>query len=357
MLPANPISGLKALSNTVQPLIETSTDTTKLALKLTPGLKIQATVLAQVGAGLFNVKISGQAIQMRLPNNVRSGEIIKLEVVTTRPRVTFNMVPSTNPLSNPEKISATARILSNLAELPEEMQTVHQLGSTAVWHSEQPVPDAKLLATELRAALGKTGLFYESHQAQWVQGKRNIDQLLDEPQNLLTGKNRSSFLSQHTSLKSGEYGNTNQENLHSVFSPSSESNPDHFSTTDKNNSLPVTKELLNLVQQQLHTLDHHQLTWTGQIWPEQNMQWMIQGEPEHHDGNENERQWSTEIEMTLPQLGDISAGLLFTTGGLRLTLHAVDGKTIDKLNRSLPQLSNALTDANIKLVSALVESL
>jgi hypothetical protein len=356
MLPSNLISGLKALSNTGKPLIEPSSDTTKLALKLTPGLKIQATVLAQVGEGLFNVKIAGQAIQMRLPSNVRSGEIIKLEVMTTRPRVTFNMVPSTNPLANPEKIGATARILSNLAELPEEMQTVRQLGSTAVWHSEQPVPDAKLLASELRAALGKTGLFYESHQAQWVRGERSIDQLLNEPQNLLTEKNVSSSLSQLANLNLSGVGNTYQENLHDGFSPSSETNPDQFSTNDKNNSLPVAKELLNLVQHQLHTLEHHQLTWSGQIWPEQNMQWMIQGEPEHLDGNENEQQWSTEIELTLPHLGDISARLLFTTGGLRLTLHAVDGKTIDKLNRSLPQLDNALTDANIKLVSALIES-
>lgn len=356
MLPASLISGLKALSNSGQPLIETSTDSTKLALKLTPGLKIQATVLAQVGAGLFNVKIAGQVIQMRLPSNVQSGEILKLEVVTTRPKVTFNMVPSTNPLSNPEKISATARILSNLAELPEEMQTVHQLGNTAVWHSEQQVPDAKLLASELRAALGKTGLFYESHQAQWVRGERSVDQLLDEPQNLLSGKNVSSSLSQHINLSSDEIGNTYQAHLHGEFSLSSKTNPDQFPTNDKNNSLPVAKELLNLVQHQLHTLEHHQLTWTGKIWPEQNMQWMIQGEPEHRTGYENERQWSTEIEMTLPHLGDISAKLLFTTGGLRLTLHAIDGKTIDKLNRGLPQLNNALTDANIKLVSVLIES-
>lgn len=355
MLPTNLISGLKALSNSGKPLIEPSSDTTKLALKLTPGLKIQASILAKVGEGLFNLKIAGQIIQMRLPNNVRSGETIKLEVVSTRPKVTFNMVPSTNPLSNPDKISATARILSNLAELPEEMQTVHQLGSTAVWHSEQPVPDAKLLASELRAALGKTGLFYESHQAQWVRGERSIDQLLDEPQNLLIAKNGNPTLSQHASLKSCEVENTFQEDSHSGLALPSESNSDQLSTSGKNNPLPVTKELLNLVQQQLHALEHHQLTWSGQIWPEQNMQWMIRGEPEHLDDNENERQWSTEIELVLPHLGNIGARLLFTAGGLRLILRAVDRVTIDKLNRGLPQLNKSLANANITLVSALIE--
>jgi hypothetical protein len=118
---------------------------------------------------------------------------------------------------------------------------------------------------------------------------------------------------------------------------------------------PIAKELLHLVQQQLHTLENHHLVWMGQVWPGQQMQWEIQGEPEQQRQQPDERQWSTEMELALPNLGDVRARLVFVENGLRLTLHAADAMTVELFNHALPQLKNSLADADIVLLAAVVE--
>ena len=93
----------------------------------------------------------------------------------------------------------------------------------------------------------------------------------------------------------------------------------------------------------------------GQVWPGQQMQWEIQGEPEQQSHQQDERQWSTEMELALPRLGDVHARLVFAESGLRLTLNAADSATVDLFNRNLPKLKNSLADADIPLVATAVE--
>ena len=355
MLPANVISALQILSRSDKSLIGTVTDTPNPVTRLEPGQQLQGSAQSKINEGLFKVQIAGQTIQMRLPGNIRSGDTIKLEVIATQPRITFSMVASTNPLSTPEQIGATARILSNLAELPLERPIVQQLGNKAIWDARQQASDTKLLAGALRDALGKSGLFYESHQAQWIRGERSTNQLLEEPQNLLTGK--SSLLS-HAEQKAASplatSGGSGQASPDEAFTEQTQPAPS-MAKPAGDTALSITKELLPLVQQQLHTLEHHHLVWMGQVWPGQQMQWEIQGEPEQQIQQQNERQWSTEMELSLPKLGNVHARMVFAESGLRLTLHAADSSTIDLFNRNLPKLKNSLADAGIPLIAAVVE--
>lgn len=371
MLPANLISALQALSNSGKPLIAATPDTPKQIAKLEPGQHVQGSVQSKTSEGLFKVQIAGQTLQMRLPGNIQSGDMIRLEVIATQPRITFSMVASTNPLSTPEQIGATARILSNIAELPLERQIIQQPGSKAVWQPEQIAPDTKLLAGALRETLGKSGLFYESHQAQWVRGERSINQLLEEPQNLLTGKNAltTGANQQSASSANSASGPAGSGLLAGGAGPGAEKllagNPqgtpanqvqtDGMTKSAGDIPQPIAKELLHLVQQQLHTLENHHLVWMGQVWPGQQMQWEIQGEPEQQRQQPDERQWSTEMELALPNLGDVHARMVFAESGLRLTLHAADSTTVELLNRALPQLKNSLADADIALLAAVVE--
>ena len=344
MLPANVISALQVLSRSDKPLIGTGTDTPHPVTKLEPGQQLQGAVQSRVSEGLFKVQVAGQVLQMRLPGHIRTGDTIRLEVISTQPRITFGMVASTNPLSTPEQIGATARILSNLADLPLERPIVQQLGSKAVWDTAQSAPDAKLLAGALRDALGKSGLFYESHQAQWIRGERSTNQLLEEPQNVLTGKNAP--LSAADPRSAPDKAAAAQAQQNDAMTPAKRGD---------DASLPVTRELLHLVQQQLHTLEHHHLVWMGQVWPGQQMQWEIQGEPEQQSRQQDERQWSTEMELALPRLGDVHARLVFAESGLRLTLRAADSATVDLFNRNLPMLKSSLANADIPLIATVVE--
>lgn len=346
MLPPNLISALQVLSRAGKPLVTATADVKPppSVARMEPGQRFQGTVQAEISQGMFKVQVAGQAIQMRLPGNIRSGDILELEVIATQPRITFHMVASTNPLSTPEQIGGTARLLSNLTELPLERPVVQQLGSKAVWPSAEQPPDAKQLAGALREALANSGLFYESHQAQWVRGERSTAQLLVEPQNLLTGKSPP------------QPGMSQPDRpVDDLYTPSP-SSPAPQAKPSGDASQPIARELIPLVQQQLHTLETHQLTWMGQVWPGQTMQWEIQGQPEHEaPRREGEREWSTEMELALPRLGDVHARLVFAGTGLRMTLHAADSATVELFSRSLPQLRNTLADAGITLAAAVVE--
>lgn len=366
MLPANLISALQALTNPGNRPNTAASNAPDRAAKLEPGQQFQGIVQSRISEGLFKVQVAGQTLQMRLPGNIQSGDVIKLVVISTQPRITFSMAASTTPLSTPEEIGSSARLLSNLAELPLERPVVQQLGNKAVWQAGQTVPDAKLLAGALREALGKSGLFYESHQAQWIRGERSTNQLLAEPQNVLTGRNAlpssaadrqtvqdnnsDSGLAEMQQPKATQRGTE----LHDTDNPATGARPEQATPTGNDVALPVARELLQLVQQQLHTLENHHLVWLGQVWPGQQMQWEIQGEPEHQPLQQDERQWSTEIELALPRLGDVHARLVFAESGLRLTLHAADSSTVELFNRFLPMLKDSLAGADIPLLAAAV---
>lgn len=365
MLPANVISALQVLSNSGKPLIAAAKDTPVPITKLEPGQQLQGAVQSKISEGLFKVQVAGEMLQMRLPANIQSGDVIKLEVLAIQPRITFGMVASTNPLSTPEQIGSTARLLANLAELPIERPIVQQLGNKAVWPAAQQVPDTKQLAEGLREALGKSGLFYESHQAQWVRGERSTSQLLQEPQNLLTGKNILFTVAEQRATASANATSGFSENGPPVsgagFGQDKASATQELASTQNmaksagDTAMPVAKELVHLVQQQLHTLEQHHMVWMGQVWPGQQMQWEIQGQPEHQARQQDERQWSTEVELALPRLGDVHARLVFAENRLRLTLNAADSATVDLFTRALPRLKNSLADAGIALIAAAVE--
>jgi hypothetical protein len=373
MLPANLINALQALSNPGKSPTDGSTNASTPAIKLQLGQQFQGVVQSVISEGLFKVQVAGQTLQMRLPGNILRGDAIKLEVISIRPRITFSLVASTSPLSTQEQIGATARMLSNLADLPLERPVIQQLGNKPVWQSEQLELDARLLAGALRETLGRSGLFYESHQAQWVRGERSTSQLLGEPQNVLTGRNLLPASTATQQAATPAYPASGlpdtpgaQETRRDAGPPGPAANPGQTATaTDtpgpgpaasagNDVAPPVAKELLNLVQQQLHTLEYHHLAWAGQVWPGQQMRWEIQGEPDHQTRQEDERRWSTEMELALPRLGDVHARLVFAESGLRLTLHAQDPATVELFDRALPQLKAALADAGIPLVAAAV---
>jgi len=390
MLPTNLITALQALTNPNRQPIEAAKDAPKQANQFEVGQQLQGAVQAKVSEGLFKVQVAGQTIQMRLPGNIQSGDTLNLRVVSTNPRLTFSISASLNPISTPEQIGASARMLSNLADRPLERPTIQQIARNIVWQNTGQAPDSKQLASALRQALSNSGLFYESHQAQWVRGERSTLQLLVEPQNQLTGRSAampganptaqggraderpapSANATLPSAAQAKAAGDSGAPAAREAFSPSQQqaqagerlapsanaaSSPSAQAKPAGDSGLPIARELLPLVQQQLQTLETHQINWMGQVWPNQQMQWEIHGQPEHHARQQDERQWSTEMELTLPRLGNVRARLVFTASGLTLALKAADPATVEIFNRNLSHLRNSLADADVPLVAAAVE--
>ncbi|MDH4284896.1 MAG: hypothetical protein OEV35_06215, partial [Gallionellaceae bacterium] len=302
MLTANQLNALKALALEQKPLITVTALSATKAAAFEPGQKFQGTVQTQVAQGVFKVHVAGQVIQMQLPATIRSGDTIALQVISNQPRLVFSMSASTNPLSTPEQLSGASRLLSALSQQQPDKAYVGAAQKTPLWPAIQ-APDGKRMATALREALGHSGLFYESHQMQWLQGSRSTEQLLQEPQNRLSG-HAPPVVAEEVADRS--VSSSSQQRaaplLHDTSVPE------------------IPEHLQPLVQQQLNALETRQMVWQGLIWPGQVMQWEIHEREQSAQDREAEeqRQWATTINLNLPRLGGVSAKLNFSSNGLSL---------------------------------------
>jgi flagellar hook-length control protein FliK len=335
MLP-NLLSTLKALSVTDKPLITATPDkgAANAGTQFELGQKVQGTVQAQVAPNVFNVRVATQMLQMQLPAFIRSGDTITLQVVSLQPRLTFTLAASSNPVSTPESLSATSRLLSSLSQQPLERSYVRPLQSSPLWTGEKILPDTTQLAGKLHEALSQSGLFYESHQAQWIAGTRPTLQLLLEPQNQLPNNQ----LPQNANAKG-------------LDTTSNTTPPNQNIGEQRMATAAIPEHLQTLVQQQMSTLETHQVLWQGQVWQGQEMRWEVSEEsPRRNAQGEEEGQWVTRINLDLPNLGGVSAKLSFNGNALSLSLDVSDAQAREKLGNASAQLIAALSERGIPVV-------
>jgi hypothetical protein len=328
MLPSNLITTLRALSLADKPLITATPDKGAAGANFELGQKLQGTVQAQVAPNVFKVRVADQLLQMQLPPFIKSGDTIQLQVTSLLPRLIFALSASSNPVSTPESLSAASRMLSSLSQQPLERSYVRPIQSSPLWTGEQALPDTTQLAGKLHDALSHSGLFYESHQAQWIAGTRPTTQLLLEPQNQLP---------QNTLSKSMDAAHIQTSGEQRALMPSI---PEHLQT---------------LVQQQLNALETRQVLWQGQVWQGQEMRWEVRDESPRRGAQEQEEgQWTTRIDLDLPNLGGVSARLSFNGNALSLSLDVSDAETRDRMSNASSQLVAALTERGIPVTHTLI---
>lgn len=328
MLPTDVLNTLRALSLNEKPLITPAPDkdnSDKGAFEL--GQKVQGAIQAEVSPGLFKVRVLEQMLHMHLPESLKSGDVVELQVMSLQPRLTFSLSASGNPLSTPEQLSNTSRLLSFLAQQPLEKAHVRAPRSEPLLETAEAVSDTGKLAGKLHESLSQSGLFYEAHQAQWMAGARSTAQLLQEPQNLLTASPK---------ISSGD-----------------------TAAASTSNSTNIPAQLQPLVQQQLNALETRQVLWQGQVWPNQKMDWEIHEETPRRSAAEYDSagaQWATQIRLDLPNLGEVAALLRFNQHGLSITLDAADADTRALFGSASSQLAATLAERGINVFSTLLAS-
>ncbi|MFH0934778.1 MAG: flagellar hook-length control protein FliK [Pseudomonadota bacterium] len=342
MLPANLIPALKTLAHADKPLITATPDkaVANAGKQLEVGQQVRGAVQAQVASGVFNVRVAEQMMQLKLPSFVKSGDTIQLQVVALLPRLTFTLAASSNPVSTPDSLSAAARMLSSLSQQPLERSHVRPIQSAPLWTGTQAQPDTAQLAGKLHEALSHSGLFYESHQAQWIAGTRPTAHLLLEPQNQLQPKPAAAPLA--NPVQASAAANT-------ALAAEGRMPPTAMTAEMQRAAAPnIPEHLQTLVQQQMNALETRQVLWQGQVWQGQEMRWEVHEEsPRHTAQGMEEGQWITRIDLDLPNLGGVSAQLSLTGESLSLKLEAVDEQTRDALGNAASQLVAALTERGI----------
>jgi hypothetical protein len=349
------------LRSAVDSLLAPGRDTRQLPspeARWSPGDRMSARVEAALPGGRFHVRVDDLMLEMQLPEGFQPGDRLELEFVSNQPRPSFLLLqtPPETPPSEQVQLSASSRNLGEILKaIAPERAANSPTASTPLKEPvpllEGPTPDPVRIAQALSGALGRSGLFYESHQAQWVVGQRPLNDLLSEPQGRLSPAAQAPEKSAATSkVDSLPRTPTARDDVRSADIPVTSTKADSVDES-KGTSAPVHPQTLPQVRSQLDALDTHQLVWQGQLWPGQNIEWRI-GEPMDQAAHSSDVQpWFTQLRLRLPKLGQLTADLALVGSTLRLRLTAADGASRQTMDAGRAQLAESLGAAGIDLVS------
>lgn len=352
MLPSNPaVSLVQNYLRSQQGVIEVAKPTSDQLL-LTVGERVQAMVTDQLPNGRFAVLIKDQLLDLNLPRNTQPGEQLELTVLSKDPKLTFSF-SGQQPTQTAPQASVSGATLSPAAKILGEM--LAQPGGqakTANVQQAQPLfegrPQPSLLAGLLATRLAESGLFYESHQAEWVSGARTLQTLLREPQ---------------ASMQQAGAG-TAAQGGQSAQAAAVPEMPDRIAELRLGGELRQSAEPLpdqavrQLVQQQLALLENNPLVWQGQAWPGQPLRWQLELENEREaDDAQSEpvQVWQTRLDMNLPHLGQVGVVASLREGRFYLNFEAENAQTRDRLQRGQPILMDRFAAAGLSLESTQVQ--
>ncbi len=331
--------------------------------ELVPGQRFFATLQRTLPDGTFRAIVAGQQMTLSLNTAAKSGDTLELEVSQVTPRAVFARIVGAETAANANAsaqpaLSQTGRLISFLLTGQPTPQPASLAANQPLLAS--PPTSGAQLAPLLRQALGQSGLFYESHQAQWVMGARDTASLMREPQAQAAAAQTATGRPAGTSAPATSTPQTAAPNAQAAAAEGSEhAGAAARAATDEAAPVranPIPERLLPLVHQQLDALATNQYVWQGQAWPGQQMEWVIE-DPER-DGREGEASdpgWNTTLRLTLPRLGNIEAQMHLTAAGVALRLRTDDETTIAALDANAAALASALEAANVKLTGLVVE--
>ncbi len=297
-------------------------------------LKIGQTLTGLVKSltkGVSLVEVGGQNVAMRLPDTVVAGDTLKLRFAGHMPQPVFMLETPETVVTDAPQLSKTARMLSDIMQrVPERaLPTLSPPGPLLAQATAVPAE----LALALRTALVRSGLFYESHLANWVAGQDTLDGLMQEPQNRQTAETaRSAMALALTDAKGGADPRM--------------VNPMH-----------------TLLTQQLQVLESPQLAWRGELWPGHTLEWQIrQGvdaqndDPDTAFANGEKDGWESHLKLTLPNLGTLNVYIkLDAQQAFSIRMLPEQADTAPLLELHQPRLAEQLAAAGCTLHSMKVE--
>ena len=424
------INQLQLLVKTASPPLVEVAETPLEQPQFVPGQRLTALVLVNQPNGRFQVQVGEHVLDMNLPRNTQPGEQLELTFVSNQPRLTFvlsrDLAAALANVGSPADaeqplvtVSDSARFLGGLLQKIAEQSEgqASPLSKAAPLLSAAPA-DIKEFVGVLRNALSQSGLFYESHQAQWVAGERKLSDLLQEPQGRLSpnlaglaaavagaaaGKTQAILRPESALIdsiqvpvpetaeagtgKSPAVSQPDRVLIYSAQGGVAEAGPmgsqtaarsaspaqgDAAATGTSNAPLPlqpesapmqgagkqpVHAEAVSLVQQQLQTLDSRQLVWQGQVWPGQEMEWRVEerNAREGRSGEEEAINWQTSLRLQLPSLGNVHATLAFIPQGLRINLKAADEGAAGIMQGAQDKLLRSMEAAGLRVLGMAVE--
>lgn len=326
------------------------------------GRTVPVAVLAKMADGTFLVRVAGNPARMALPEGAQPGTEIPLKVLPGDPRPSFQLtggLPTTpltysagaaaplpggaeleqlptadvakmavkglapgaaapalsptalaaDPKTAPQ-LSPTGRVLGDVmaAVLKQPQQAASVQASAPI--ATAPTGDPQKIAAGLENAIGKSGLFYESHLAEWAGGARPLAELKGEPQ-MATGRQAME------AVRPG---------------------------------VPLDPATAQMISQQLTTQEQGRVTWQGQLWPGQAMQWDIEKDAPEGGRNGSDQEgasmpWRSKLTLRFAALGELGASIVLAGDQVHIRLQAASDASGDVLRAHAARLQDALAAA------------
>ena len=333
---------------------------------LVAGQKVMAEIQSLLPNGTYRAMINQRNITLALPFSAKSGDSLELQVTESDGKLALAVL--SRPGAEGEKAgTTTATTLSRTGQLINTLLSGARDakgGTTATpLNGNQPIlstpsGNAQDLLPMLKQAIAQSGMFYEAHQAEWVEGRFAKTALLQEPQ----GK-----LSSPTAFAAVEDG-TGAANLKASAEPAvaprltvdvaqtTASNVEASKggvTTQTSQAQPVAPQAQPIVQQQLDALATQNFSWQGQVWPGQDMRWEIDEDAARsaQDDDETAPKWTTRLHLTLPNLGEVDAQIRLNGNQITLAMSAGNAETRALMRSASLDLRSQLDEAGLTLAS------
>ncbi|NDP63952.1 flagellar hook-length control protein FliK [Polaromonas sp.] len=316
-------------------------------------------------------------------------------------------------------LSAAARAVSAILD-GHTGAAARVIGSGPLLPSSQ-LPPSPVIAETLARTVSRSGLFYESHLAQFAAGARSLAELAQEPQSRMEGILKAATVQADLPEGAGPDGERAVAPLNSraaqpVMTQADEAAPGgsnkpgvavppppandpesarlapgleaahahksaYASMQEADGSTPAAKshddsathaargttpalagihqDAVALVRQQLELLAQPVFRWSGEAWPAVSMDWEIrEDERQAAIGDEAmPRSWSTRLALTLPTLRNIEVRISLTGDALQVRLAASEDVTQDRLREARAELPERLSALGLELTSLQIGSL
>lgn len=237
-----------------------------------------------------------------------------------------SQLPEADSASTLSTLSPAARVISSV--LGAALKSAHPqtaiMASLPLLASASGSADPLKLAAVLKDAIGASGLFYESHVAEWSAGQRPLADLMREPQ---------------------------MQRAPAAGAEAAGPGPVPAAAD------PATAQFINL---QLASQEQARVAWQGQLWPGQELAWQISRdapEPREHGGGEPpEPPWRSVLRLRFPLLGEIGATVVLAGDQLHIELQAGSDQVGSLLRARAGELYHALEASGAVPASLTVSS-
>ncbi|MBI1396953.1 MAG: hypothetical protein GC151_13325 [Betaproteobacteria bacterium] len=315
---------------------------------LRPGIQVQGRVVGSLDNGRVLLDIDGSVFQARLPDGARvpEGTRLPLVVLRTVPSPVFGLAAE-GAKGGPD---ASAHVA--VSTLGAQLGAVSLAGARANRESASSLPPVAAappaagdeLVQPLRATVEQSGLFYESHQLEWVEGRRELSTLMTEPQARL---GESSARSTAGAGDGAQPVPRHPQDGQRADATASMSRGDVAASHAPDQS-GISPSLATLVDRQLQVLGTNAIHWQGQIWPGQEMAWEIGPDDDGKEGDSDPRRWSSRIRLTLPNIGELEVALRLDGERLHVDL-ALPASRVESVRTAVPELRGALAARGLEL--------